>query len=712
VKIEGAFLRSRVARRTFTLFICCAILPLTAMAAVSYTLVTGHLREQSRRQMHQAAKTIGLSFFERLLFLEAGLKRAGAATRAADDPFGSPSTEARDEFLGKRFKSLTLLRAADRQALELGPPDPPLEFGPEERRELLSDRAVVFGRFHQNRPPQLFMARRIGAPTSDMDVLVGEIDMTYLWGNPGEEPFPLQTEVCAFEDPGRVFMCTMEVPRAALEQATLHRASAGGYDFGWERGGEEYVASVWTLFLRSSLSGPSWTVMVSQAKADVFAPIASFKRVFFSVVALALSLVVFFSTGQIQRSLGPLEKLQEGTRRISEQAFDSRVDVKSGDEFEDLAASFNTMAHRLGRQFHALSTTAEVTQIVLSSLDTRRIAEMVLLRMRDICPCDRVGMVLAQPEGTAGVLFVGGGAAKAEIREHATAFTPEDLGFLRAHSKMAMRSARETPVYLAPLGSPELAFSVILPVFLGERLAGVIALGYLDSAPPDPEDLDQARQLADQVAVALANARLVDELDQLNWGTLTALARAIDAKSHWTAGHSERVTQLALRIGQHMGLSKLQLDVLHRGGLLHDIGKIGIPPEILDKPGKLDPEELRVMRGHAQLGARILEPITAYAEVIPIVRHHHECFDGTGYPEGLAGEAISLGARIFAVADVYDALRSNRPYRAGMPQAQVVEYIRKGSGRQFDPRVVEVFLGVMEEESPDREAAAPVAQAI
>lgn len=710
MKIEGAFLHSRVARRTFTLFICCAILPLTAMAAVSYSLVTDHLREQNRRQMHQSAKAIGMSFFERLLFLEDGLKRIGAARSAGGDASGSLLTEARDEYLAKRFKSLTILRTADRQTAQLGRVDSFPELDLEDQKDLLSGKTVLFGRFPQDKPPQLFMAQRFPAPGSDVAVLAGEIDMTYLWGNPGEEPFPLQTEVCAFEEPGRVFMCTIDVPRAALEKATLHTNSAGGYDFEWERDGEEYVASIWTVFLRGSLVGPTWTVMVSQAKADVLAPIASFKRVFLSVVALALSLVVLFSTGQIRRSLVPLEKLQEGTRRISEQAFDSRVDVKSGDEFESLASSFNTMARRLGRQFHALSTTAEVAQIVLSSLDTRRIAETVLLRMRDVCPCDRVGMILTRPEGTAGVLFVGGAAAKAEIREHATAFTPEDLGFLREHSKMAIRKAWEIPPYLEPLSFPDLASLVILPVFLGEGLAGVIALGYPDAVAPDPEDLDQARQLADQVGVALANARLVAELDRLNWGTLTALARAIDAKSHWTSGHSERVTQLALRIGRHMGLPQPRLDVLHRGGLLHDIGKIGIPPEILDKPGELDPEERRVMRGHAQLGARILEPIAAYAEVIPIVRQHHECFDGTGYPEGLTGETISLGARIFAVADVYDALRSDRPYRAGMSPAQVVDYIRTGSGRQFDPRVVEAFLRVMEEDSPDRETGAPVAQ--
>jgi putative nucleotidyltransferase with HDIG domain len=195
--------------------------------------------------------------------------------------------------------------------------------------------------------------------------------------------------------------------------------------------------------------------------------------------------------------------------------------------------------------------------------------------------------------------------------------------------------------------------------------------------------------------VAVSNVRLVERLDQLNWGTLTALARAIDAKSEWTAGHSERVTQVALRIGRAMGLPQNELEILHRGGLLHDIGKIATPPGILDKPGKLDPEEMRIMRDHVRAGARILEPITGFADTLPIVLHHHEWFDGSGYPAGLAGEEISLHGRIFAVADVYDALSTDRPYRGGWEKQRVLDYIREKAGTQFDPHVVEVFLKLM-----------------
>jgi len=184
----------------------------------------------------------------------------------------------------------------------------------------------------------------------------------------------------------------------------------------------------------------------------------------------------------------------------------------------------------------------------------------------------------------------------------------------------------------------------------------------------------------------------VEALEQLDLGTLTALARAIDAKSAWTAGHSERVTNLALKMGHVLGLSARDLQIMHRGGLLHDIGKIGTPPEILDKPGKLDAEEMQIMQDHVKTGVRILEPIPVFREALPIVAQHHEWFDGSGYPAGLAGENISVHARILAIADCYDAVVSDRPYRKGLPKQQALEMLRQKSGTQFDPTLIELFM--------------------
>jgi len=191
-----------------------------------------------------------------------------------------------------------------------------------------------------------------------------------------------------------------------------------------------------------------------------------------------------------------------------------------------------------------------------------------------------------------------------------------------------------------------------------------------------------------------AIASNIHALAQFDMATLTAFARAIDANSPWTAGHSERVTALAVRIAHTMGLPDKDLQIVQRGGLLHDIGKIGTPPAILDKPGKLEVWENEVVHNHVQVGVRILEPIDTFHDLLGVVAQHHEHFDGSGYPAGLAGEQISLHARIVAVADAYDALISDRPYRTGVPEQKAIEVLKQNSGTQFDPQVVEALVTV------------------
>lgn len=182
------------------------------------------------------------------------------------------------------------------------------------------------------------------------------------------------------------------------------------------------------------------------------------------------------------------------------------------------------------------------------------------------------------------------------------------------------------------------------------------------------------------------------DLEAFNLGTLSALARTIDAKSPWTGGHSERVTALAVALASEMRLPTDETDALRRGGLVHDIGKLATPQEILDKAGKLTDDEQAIIELHPGQGVRILEPIPAFGPLLPIVAQHHERWDGLGYPRGLVGEQIARTARVLAVADVYDALRSDRPYRRGLAHDSVVEFIVSGAGGQFDPAVVEAFL--------------------
>lgn len=208
---------------------------------------------------------------------------------------------------------------------------------------------------------------------------------------------------------------------------------------------------------------------------------------------------------------------------------------------------------------------------------------------------------------------------------------------------------------------------------------------------------DEIGKLAE--ALNTMASRIIDgtkERENILIGILIALTRAIDAKSPWTAGHSERVTKFAEAIGREINLSEDQMRVLTISAILHDIGKIAVPEQILDKPGKLTDEEFAVVKKHPQAGADIIASIPSYDKILPGILHHHERWDGTGYPKGIQQKNIPLFARIICIADVYDALTEDRPYRKAWSREQVVKFFEEQKGRMFDSELVEIFLTLPE----------------
>ena len=190
-------------------------------------------------------------------------------------------------------------------------------------------------------------------------------------------------------------------------------------------------------------------------------------------------------------------------------------------------------------------------------------------------------------------------------------------------------------------------------------------------------------------------------LEQSFLGAVAALAKALEAKDPYTHGHSERVTRYALELADAVGLSAEQRELIALAGPLHDIGKIGIRDEILEKKEKLSDEEWEQIKKHPMTGARILEGIEGVGAVLPLVKHHHERWDGGGYPAGLSGEDIPREARIIAVADAFDAMTSNRAYRRALSWAAVQDDFIKGAGQQWDAELVKTFLGLVEDPGAD-----------
>ncbi len=211
------------------------------------------------------------------------------------------------------------------------------------------------------------------------------------------------------------------------------------------------------------------------------------------------------------------------------------------------------------------------------------------------------------------------------------------------------------------------------------------------------EDIELFETLARHASVAMENAKLYQDINELFYNSIMTLVSAIEAKDEYTKGHTERVTKYSVIIGNKLGLNEIEMKNLELSALLHDIGKIGIPDNVLLKPGKLTDEEFEMIKTHPSKGAAILSHIKSMKDIIPGIRHHHEYYDGRGYPDKLKGEEIPLIARIISVADSFDAMVTDRPYRKGLPIEEAARRLKENKGTQFDPHIVDTFITLLED---------------
>ncbi len=667
-------LRSRVGRRIIVLFVVCALLPTTALTVISYQHVTGQLLKETGVRLRGASKTAGMEILLHLQSVRVGLDRYAAPGGKAEQP-GPPGPE----LLGVGVTEGRAFR------LTAGTMRPPPHLPEPQARHVASGRVAILVDTSSN-ALRILLVRQMNSVTTDSPLLWAEVAPSYIWTSGGAGSLMTEDQdLCVFDSDLRPLACTRPVPSEVVRAAATGRSGS----FEWESQAGRYLSGNFKLFLGFDYGAPSWTVIVSEARSDVLAPLASFRRSFFAVVLLALGVVLLLSHGQIRRSLTPLEQLTRGTQRLAAEDFSEPVVVGGEDEFHQLADSFNTMADRLQAQLGALRALHSFDRAALASRDRETVA----------------AATLAAAEGT-----IGSGAAALALADlqrpgHWRVLQSGPDGAVWQDLELDAEAGRRlagtvTPVVLpgddaglgllrAAVGHPHSV--LLLPLRHGDDLIAALLLG-TDGQPADSRRLASAQQLADQVALALSRVQVMEELRELNRGTLVALARAIDANSPWTAGHSERVSAVAVVIGGVLGLPPADLDRLEIGGLLHDVGKIGVSADILNKPARLTDAEMDSVRAHTTLGAGILAPVRAYRDLLPLVRSHHELLDGSGYPDGLAGEQISPLVRVMTVADIFDALVSTRPYRDALPLAEAVALLRQGSGEKLDPQVVVAFL--------------------
>jgi putative nucleotidyltransferase with HDIG domain len=231
-----------------------------------------------------------------------------------------------------------------------------------------------------------------------------------------------------------------------------------------------------------------------------------------------------------------------------------------------------------------------------------------------------------------------------------------------------------------------------------EENIGILVLGEFHIVQGDPFSAPGLRlinAIATHATSAIQRAMLHEQLEDTFLQTVISLANAMDARDSYTGDHSQRMADLATRVCQAMGIPKEELEYIYWAAILHDIGKIGVPDEILNKPGPLTKKEWKIMKEHPVIGAQIVAPVKYLTPVSPIIRAHHERFDGTGYPYGLQGLDIPLPSRILAVVDAYIAIRDERVYNKSHTHEEAVAELRRNSGTQFDPQVVDIFCKVI-----------------
>jgi HD-GYP domain-containing protein (c-di-GMP phosphodiesterase class II) len=346
------------------------------------------------------------------------------------------------------------------------------------------------------------------------------------------------------------------------------------------------------------------------------------------------------------------------------------------------------LAAQVARNYEEITLLHQLTHEAQVSQGVAAVRELALSLLADVLPVCQIAYVHA---GDDTVRSVGGPVLEPrQCRELVECLAA------RATRRPLVENHPSTQAWAATY--PSVDRLILVPVTgRHEQYGWLLALNTADGSELGSVEASLVTAVAAILATHQTNVKLFEQLQELFLGVVRALSSAIDAKDPYTCGHSERVAQVARRLGQELGLPPEELHRLYLSGLLHDVGKIGIRDSVLLKPGRLSDEELEHIKRHPTIGFEILSGVKQLESVLPGVRHHHERIDGTGYPDALKGEEIPLMARIMAVADSFDAITSTRPYRMGLSKEQTEQIFRDGIFKQWDSRVVQAFLSIHDE---------------
>ncbi|MEW5946850.1 MAG: HD domain-containing phosphohydrolase [bacterium] len=487
---------------------------------------------------------------------------------------------------------------------------------------------------------------------------------------------------------------------------------------------------------------PGWALVVHEPYGKVFEDVGRLSVSIALISLLALVIAVFLGLYRSHRIVRPLSALISATEEISQGEYSKRVAVRSNDEMGKFAYAFNRMtgvleekinqhreaqerleeaynqlktdskkrdetARALHQKMQELVSLGELTRAITTTMDLDSVLETIADLIHRVMNFDTCAIKLLNRK--TGTLHTSISRGLGSLYLQKAAETPVGEGISGVAVKMCkpivvedvdadQRLPRDHVI--RSLGIKSL---VSYPLITKKEVVGVMNLytRYRHDFIADDDEKLMLEIFANQAASAIENARLFESLRESYLNTVQALSMAIDAKDQYTLGHSKRVSDVSLLIGEQMGLNPEELELLRHAGDLHDIGKIGISELIISKKDKLTVEEYEIIKTHPLVGETIIEPVPFLQDIRRIIRHHHERWDGYGYPDGLRGEEIPLLSRIILVSDAYDSMTSDRPYRRALSHERAVSEIGRHSGTQFDPAVVKAFLAIMEKKTPE-----------
>jgi len=428
-------------------------------------------------------------------------------------------------------------------------------------------------------------------------------------------------------------------------------------------------------------------------------------------VAFSTFLVTLVLTGLVLISvrflyLKPLWRIRKDISRISKGEISRLPEGEAGDEFDRIRRSINFMIDTIRKKDEREDVISQFIHLLTVGKGFNGEFVSLMRKVLRITGCDGVIIGIKESENTINIRYI-----PREEKEEPVVVTKsiEELQGIEPYLLELQKEIETTKVSLLSPTERELGIKYVLgiPLTVMSETVGFIILVRKEEKPVSDEVKHFIRNVAKSIAISVEIRKLIKDLEEklkreqeLTEKIVKSLVRGIEIRDSYTKGHSERVAFFAKRIAEEMGLKEEEVKAIYTAGLLHDIGKIGIPDSILLKPGKLSDEEYEIIKLHPELSYELLKHIDVLEDSLPGIRHHHERWDGSGYPDGLKGKEIPLQARILAVADSFDAMTSDRIYRKGIPKTEAVKEIKELSGKYYDPEVVENALYILLNEEP------------